>query len=909
MRAAVLAAALGLAARPAPAADADAALAKTAAGGYAALRVHALKNGLKVYLLPVPGAETVSTMVAYKVGSCDEQKDQTGLSHYLEHLLFKGTDKLLPGDIDRATQKNGGRINAYTTEDMTVYHFDFASDRWETALAIEADRMRNVRIDAKHEFEQEKGAVVAELKGGEDRPWGLEQKAILPLLYPAKAPYSHPVIGDEAHVRAASAEVIKRHYDTWYHPNNASLIIAGGFDPAAALAKVTALFGPIPAADLPARKPDVPRPPGGGPRRAEIVSKFDVPRAVIAFNTVKSGDPDDAALTLIDQILTGGRTGRLYRRLVEGDRLASAVAADSSTGRYAGWTGISVELLKGKDRAQAEAAVTDELSKLAAGPVSPAELARAKRAALAGTIFGRESVHGLADAVARTVTLHDADYLKTDLDRLTAVTPADIQAAAGKYLVAAKAAVVWSVPPDAKPAAGGAGGLPRGKPGTADRAARVDPAGAAGGVNLAAAKRVVLPNGLVLVTLEDHRLPVVTAVAAVQGVPDREPADKGGLAVLVGDLLDEGTAARTGPEVAAAIEDAGGSLSLSAAGGSVKVLAPDANLGLELLLDSLARPTFPADALDRKREEQLSAIAEAQTQPLNRAVQEFDKLVYGPAHPKGRPRVGTAPVVSKLTAADCKAFHAAAFGPDATILVVVGDIAPADVAARVTKLTEAWKPLGTKPPAPPALPTRAGPLTTIIPDPTAAQTHVFIGHAGVTRADPDYYTLLVLDNVLGTGPGFTDRLSANLRDRQGLAYTVTAQITGSATDQVGTFTGYIGTFADKYGLVRDGFLHEFDAVRTDLATPAEVDAAKQYLLGSLPFKVDTTAAVAGQLLAAERYGLGFDFLTGYRAKVAAVTPEMVRAAARKHLDPAKLVTVAVGPLDAAGKPLAAEKRE
>ena len=158
---------------PAPAADpkADAELVKTAQGMLKDLRTHTLDNGLRVYLLPVKGSPIVTVMVAYKVGSGDEEKDQTGLSHYLEHLMFKGTDKLMPGDIDRATQRNGGRNNAYTTEDMTVYHFDFAADRWQIALDIEADRMRNIRIDAKHEFEQEKGAVIAELDGNEDQPW------------------------------------------------------------------------------------------------------------------------------------------------------------------------------------------------------------------------------------------------------------------------------------------------------------------------------------------------------------------------------------------------------------------------------------------------------------------------------------------------------------------------------------------------------------------------------------------------------------------------------------------------------------------------------------------------------------------------------------------------------------------
>ena len=243
-------------ARAADPSKSDAELARTASAMFAGLKPHTLLNGLKVYLLPVPSSPTVTTMVAYKVGACDEDKDQTGLSHYLEHLLFKGTDKLLPGDIDRATQRNGGRNNAYTSEDMTVYHFDFAADRWQQALEIEADRMRNVRIDAKHEFQQEKGAVIAELKGGEDRPFDLEYKTILPLLYAKSAPYSHPVIGEESHVRGATAETIKRYYDKWYHPNNASLVIVGGFEPDATLALVKKLFEGIPKAELPERKPE-----------------------------------------------------------------------------------------------------------------------------------------------------------------------------------------------------------------------------------------------------------------------------------------------------------------------------------------------------------------------------------------------------------------------------------------------------------------------------------------------------------------------------------------------------------------------------------------------------------------------------------------------------------------------------
>src|SRR5262249_6010743 len=149
------------------------------------------------------------------------------------------------------TLRNGGANNAYTSEDMTVYHFDFASYRWEEALAVEAHRMQNLRIDAAYEFEQEKGAVIEELQGNEHGPRDLEQKAILHLRFGNQAPYGHPVVGERQHVRGATAKVINAYYDKWYHPTNAALIVCGGFDPEKAMSKIKALFGPIPKVELP----------------------------------------------------------------------------------------------------------------------------------------------------------------------------------------------------------------------------------------------------------------------------------------------------------------------------------------------------------------------------------------------------------------------------------------------------------------------------------------------------------------------------------------------------------------------------------------------------------------------------------------------------------------------------------
>ena len=898
---------------PARAADpkADADLVRTAQSLFKELRSETLPNGLRVYLLPIKGSPVVTTMTAYKVGSGDEEKDQTGLSHYLEHLLFKGTDKLVPGDIDRATQRNGGSNNAYTNEDMTVYHFDFAADRWHTALEIEADRMRNVRIDEKHEFEQEKGAVIAELAKYEDTPGDLEYKAILTLLFPKASPYSHPVIGEERHVRGATAEIIKRHYDKWYHPNNAALVVVGGFEPDAAMAKIKALFGSIPKGDLPPRKVAPPIPERDGPVRKEFESKFDAPRLVMGFNTVAVGTPDDSVLDVIDTVLTDGRTSRLYRKLVEDERLFSGVNTTNNAGRHPGWFAVEGDLLKGKDRKKAEELIFAEFDKLAAEPVSDEELSRARRKIVASYVFAREGVHSLCDAIARTSMYPGGEdvgkFAREQLDRILTVSKADIQRVAKAYFTRKKAAIVWSIPkegvepanPDRK---GGGKGF---TPSLTLRVRQGLPQGAQA-FSFKGAKRVVLPNGLTLLMLEDHRLPIVVARADIADVSLRETAEQNGVAVLTGGLLEEGTDKHTGKQIAQLIEDTGGSLGFSSSRAALKVLTPDADLGLGLMFECLTRPSFPKEAFDRTKEQQLAGIDDAATQPNTRASMAFAAAVYG-AHPFGRPSMGTRAAVEKLTAADCKAFHALAFAPNFCTAVVVGDFKADEMAKKIEGLTKDWKKSDAPKPAP------AAPKTTafaekIVSDPEASQVHVYLGHLGITRDNPDYYSLLVMDYVLGTGTGFTDRLSATLRDRQGLAYTVNANITSSAGKQPGTFTGYIGTFPDKYTWVRDGFMKEINRIRDEVPTPQEVDDARRYLTGSLPFRFVSLSDVAGELAAIERHGLGLDYPAKFLDNVEAVTPADVRRVAQKYLDPKAVTIVAVGPIDKDGKPLAGKKK-
>jgi len=242
-------------------------------------------------------------------------------------------------------------------------------------------------------------------------------------------------------------------------------------------------------------------------------------------------------------------------------------------------------------------------------------------------------------------------------------------------------------------------------------------------------------------------------------------------------------------------------------------------------------------------------------------------------------------------------------------VAVVGDFDADKLVAGITRRTAAWKQVKLPKLEIASPPERDKFTQTIITDPSAAQLTVLLGHLGVKRDNPDYYKLLVMDHVLGTGSGFTDRLSSTLRDRQGLAYSVSARITGNAGEEPGTFTASIGTFPDKFAEVKAGFLKEIKRLREEVPAKDEVEDVKKYLTGTLAFSLTTCDQAADLLLAVDKYKLGWDYLNDYRKAVEAVTPEDVRAVAKKYLDPQKLALVAAGPVDADAKPLSPKTKD
>jgi zinc protease len=365
---------------------------------------HRLANGLTVLLAERHLDPVVAVMLWYRVGSRDEEEREAGVSHFLEHMMFKGSRGFGKGEIDRVTTELGGQNNAFTSSDHTAYWFEFASDRWEKALEIEADRMRHLLLDPT-EFEAEKKVVLEELSMGDDDPWRTLSHEMQMAVF-RRHPYRRPVIGFADSLKALTAVDMRDYYERFYRPDNAVLVVCGDFEAKEALASVRKHFGGIPSGvpSSPQRRngsrPERFRPPIEDPVgswRLEVRWEDEGRRLCMAWPTTRVATDDDRTLDLASMVLAGGKLSRLYRRLVVEQRLATSVSCQNDTRVEGGVFWIYAEAAQGVEAAALERAIDVEIDLLATRDVPAMELARAKRLVVAGEAHDSETVSDLAE--------------------------------------------------------------------------------------------------------------------------------------------------------------------------------------------------------------------------------------------------------------------------------------------------------------------------------------------------------------------------------------------------------------------------------------------------------------------------------------------------------------------------------
>ncbi|MBI4853499.1 MAG: insulinase family protein [Acidobacteria bacterium] len=921
-----------------------------------------LSNGLTILTKEVHTRPIVAAMIWYRVGARDEELGQTGKSHFLEHMLFKGTDKYKKGDIDLITMQNGGRNNAFTWLDFTAYYFTFASDRWEIALEIEASRIRDT-LFAQEEFTSEKQVVIEELQIGQDGPWDSLEEEVWATAF-RQHPYHNPTVGWVEDLLDATVDDMKSYYDQWYHPQNATIVLVGDFQTEKAVEKIEALFSQIPAGPEIKRRKII-EPPQKGEKRVLVRKPTPVERLMIGYHAPEIGHPDSYPLQVMSMILSAGRRSRLYQKLQEEDRSVTYARATYNDHIDPTLFYFQAEVKPTHKLADVEASILSVIEDLKNNPVSDSELAKARRQIQSNFILGNEDVLNQATLLGQfeTIACHDKlpenekgyKYLANYLEHVNNVTAQDIQRVAQEYFTNKNRTVGHLISDDRKESESLEEGESVEEGATHDHIPQdevsVSMPGAAEKVQVQKnqaqdflpsifqyvsfrgdshldrfdlltqltkrtdiiekpsaptldIERVVLPNGIILLLGENHTIPAIS-INAVVGTGSRYEADeKTGLASLLGDMLDEGTTTRSAQQLAEEIEQVGGHLQTfggyGQSGVSVTVLSPDLDLGLELIADVLINSTIPADRFEQQRDRRLAQIKSRNDDPRVVASDSFNEIVYK-GHPAHKPRVGYEKTISSLTQEDLINFYRHYFIPNNTTIAIVGDINKSEIKEKIERVFVNWKPvLDFKLPEIPKIKRQTAPVKQFITK-DKEQINLYLGHLGVARNHPDYYALVIMDTILGSSPGFTSRIPRLLRDEQGLAYTTFSNIAGSAGLDPGRFIAYIGTSPENMELALTGMMKEIRRIREEPVLASEIKDAIDYLTGSFVFNFETNAQIAGFLVEAEVFKLGFNFLTDYPKHIRAVTIEDVQRVAKEHLDPDNMTLVVVGPIDQNGK--------
>ena len=412
----------------------------------AEVREHRLKNGMRVILAERHDDPVVATLILYRVGSRNEREDEAGMSHFLEHMMFKGSERYRKGEVDLRTAALGGNNNAFTTPDHTAYYFEFTADRWEVALEIEADRMRGLELDPA-EFEAEKAVVLSELAMGEDDPWRNLSQQVSEMLF-TRHPYRRPIIGYPESLGRMTPDDMRSYHGRYYTPANATIVIAGDITQRKALAAVRKHFGALDAGpkfeDVDPYRASIPEP--RGERSVTTSWDDDSRRLVIAWPTVAVGTHEDDVLDLVSVVLSTGRLSRLHRRLVLDEALAVNVSTSNDTRVDGGAFWLYAECAAGVDPAKLQAAIDEELERLIDEDVGAAELKRARSILAAADAYELESALDLAEDLGQLAVDADWRLVLTSRERYAAVKAKHVRTVAKQLLSRDRRVVGWSLP-------------------------------------------------------------------------------------------------------------------------------------------------------------------------------------------------------------------------------------------------------------------------------------------------------------------------------------------------------------------------------------------------------------------------------------------------------------------------------
>ena len=839
-----------------------------------------LQNGLKVILVEQPGSPVVSLRVLVNAGSADEAgRPEYGLAHLMEHMAFKGGRRYPEGAATALVEHNGGDINAYTNNDSTVYYLSLPSERATLGLDILADLVFAPLYDPK-EYRLEKEVVVEEIKRGRDHPDRVLMEELFSAAYTGH-PYGRPIIGYEDTVRQATVTVARAFHQKHYRPDNAVLMVTGGFDRVALSGPIEEFFGGLgrPKKALsPRPSPDLP-PPHGPVVRLMESEKAAVAKIAIGFRGAAGGAAETPALDLLAAVLAGGKASRLTETVKDEKGLVTEILTFNHTPRGPGLFIITAETEPEKV-APALSAILEELARLTLEPAAGDELARTRALAKMGFVTGQESASGLAAQLTEFENLY-GDFRLRDAylpmwDRLGAP---DLAASAARLFRPEDLTLVVMLP--------GSGGTKLQEETLAELAwEALSPRAAEAELKPTPAfQEMRLSAGTRLLVMRDATLPLVTVRSAALGGLLAETEAQNGLSHFMASVWSRATDARPAPALARAAEDLGASITAFSGRNSVGLnasfLSAHLKEGLALWAEVLTRPAFAAEDVERMRPEALAQIKARDENLPGRVFRLMARGLYPGGHPYSRDQLGALKSVASFTPEDLKELYARLVCPAQTVLAVAGDVDPDQVKGELEKLLAGWKPRGGCAeelfPSPPEPLNNPAPVTETL---DRAQTHMALGFQAPGLGAPESPALDVLAAYLA---GMSGPLFRELRDQKSLAYTVHAGYEPGLN--IGAFRFYIATDPSKVETAWTGIGDIIQRVRTEAISPEDLEGAKRYLTGTAKINRQTVSSRAGLALVNSLYGLGLDYDERHLEKIEKVTAEEVRAAAEHFLAP------------------------
>ena len=849
-----------------------------------------LDNGLTVLLQENHSAPVVALNMWVKVGSIYEGDAEAGISHVYEHMLFKGTMTRGVGEIAQEVEGSGGDINAFTSFDHTVYHITLASRHLDIGLAVMADAIQHSAFDPE-ELRKEQEVVLEEIKRGEDIPSRKLSEALFATSY-QHHPYRRPVIGSEQTVKSLSRDQILRFFSTWYVPNNMTLVVAGDFDPMGVLPRIQAAFGDFQPQTLPTLV--IPQEPAQRDLRMVILAD-DIQETLldVAYHIPGMLHRDSYAIDLLAFIFGGGESSRLYQTVKAEQELVHAVYTYPFLAKDPGLLVIGATLEE-EQWQKTLAGILAEVERVQRDGVTTSELDRAKRNLESDFIYQRETVQGQASQLGYYGTiLADLAYESRYLKAITRTTPQDIQRVARRYLAPKNLTVGFFVP-----RADGAhithARIAQTVQACTRPTRRQRPSGAA---TAGRTQKFLLDNGMTLLVRENHAIPLVAMQAVFLGGLWVEDEAHNGVMNFVAEMVTKGTANRRARTLAEDIEsmaaDLSGFAGRSSFGVAAEVLHRDLGQGLELLAEILRESSFEPDEMEKKRADLLAALKHEDDDLFRVAFTLCAQRLF-PNHPYGLRVLGTPESVTQLTRDDLLHWYRRYTIPNNLVLALVGDVEAESIHRAVNRLFGSWQPV------PLDLPPQGRSIRSVVNGPmfcqrNKEQTHIMVGMRGTSVHHPDRYALRVLESILANQGG---RLFVELREKQSLAYTVTARSLEGLDPFM--FFVYLATSPEKTEVALEGIREELSRVREQGATTQEVERAKRYLLGSYEIEFQKNSALAAMLAFDERYGLGCHELESYARQITVVTPEMVQQVARTYLTADQAAVVIVGPSPSGG---------